>query len=162
MGLPLSFIATVIVALFVSWLYFVGQDTLLTTLDDPDRNRVAVQLAKDYASDAVDGQVKLYVKESNVEPALSKVVLRTRPVTVYKPRFIETFMKSRFSLDDLSVEWDELVVSGPDIEDRHTLQQLAMMSGNAYALPGQKNWYDLDEAWNQVRPALFGPQGRPC
>lgn len=39
---------------------------------------------------------------------------------------------------------------GPDIEDRHTLSQLARISGNAYALPGQKNWYDIDSAWNVV------------
>ncbi|KAF8635487.1 hypothetical protein AX17_003877 [Amanita inopinata Kibby_2008] len=31
------------------------------------------------------------------------------------------------------------------------------MAGNAYALPGQSNWYDVDEAWNQSFP--FGWDG---
>ncbi|PAV23688.1 alpha beta-hydrolase [Pyrrhoderma noxium] len=61
-------------------------------------------------------------------------------------------MQARFSNEDISIIWDEVQVDGPDIEDRHTLQQLAMMSGNAYALPGQKNWYDLDGAWNESLP----------
>ncbi|KIY43466.1 alpha/beta-hydrolase [Fistulina hepatica ATCC 64428] len=45
------------------------------------------------------------------------------------------------------VEWDLHDVVGPDIEDQHTLVQLARMSGNAYALPGRSNWYDIDPAW---------------
>ena len=49
------------------------------------------------------------------------------------------------------VVWEPVRMYGPDIENRHTLQQLARMSGNAYALPEEKNWYDLDEAWSQVR-----------
>jgi lipase ATG15 len=48
------------------------------------------------------------------------------------------------------VEWDRIETLGPDVEDRHTLAQLARMSGNAYAIPGQKNWYDVDGAWNTV------------
>ncbi|KAG6910289.1 hypothetical protein DXG01_011686 [Tephrocybe rancida] len=45
-----------------------------------------------------------------------------------------------------------MTVLGPDVEDRHTLSQLARMSGNAYALPGQKNWYEVDMAWNSSFP----------
>ena len=48
------------------------------------------------------------------------------------------------------VQWDQVKVLGPDVGDRHTISQLARMTGNAYALPGQKNWYDIDEAWNVV------------
>ncbi|KAH9981326.1 Alpha/Beta hydrolase protein [Lactifluus volemus] len=47
---------------------------------------------------------------------------------------------------------------GPDVEDRHTLSQLARISGNAYALPGQSNWYDIDSAWNISFP--FGWEDR--
>ncbi|THH07288.1 hypothetical protein EW145_g3473 [Phellinidium pouzarii] len=61
-------------------------------------------------------------------------------------------MEARFNSGNVTIEWDQVEVEGPDVEDRHTLQQLAMMSGNAYALPGQKNWYDLDEAWNTSLP----------
>lgn len=76
--------------------------------------------------------------------------LKAVPTTIYRPR----------SMQDLHhTPWDPIEVLGPDIEDRHTLSQLARMSGNAYALPGQKNWYDLDSAWNIVsRHRLEPPQ----
>jgi lipase ATG15 len=67
--------------------------------------------------------------------------LKAVPTTIYRPR----------SIQDLHhTPWDRIEVLGPDIEDRHTLSQLARISGNAYALPGQKNWYDIDSAWNVV------------
>jgi hypothetical protein len=69
--------------------------------------------------------------------------LKAVPTTIYRPR----------SVPDLQhTAWDPIEVLGPDIEDRHTLSQLARISGNAYALPGQKNWYDIDSAWNFVSP----------
>jgi len=43
-------------------------------------------------------------------------------------------------------------IEGPDIEDRLTLLELAKMTGNAYALPGHSNWYDLDDMWNTSFP----------
>lgn len=76
--------------------------------------------------------------------------LKAVPTTIYRPRSIE---------NSHNTPWDPVEVLGPDIEDRHTLSQLARMSGNAYALPGQKNWYDLDSAWNFVsRHPLELPQ----
>lgn len=83
--------------------------------------------------------------------------LKTRPVTVYRPRSQEALQRSRVRamrgepIDD-EVEWEEVRMAGPYIEDKHTLSQLARMTGNAYALPGQKNWYDIDVTWNTVRP----------
>ncbi|TRM62573.1 Alpha/Beta hydrolase protein [Schizophyllum amplum] len=50
------------------------------------------------------------------------------------------------------VEWDRVEILGPDVEDRHTLAQLSRMAGNAYALPDQSSWYDLDPAWNTSFP----------
>jgi lipase ATG15 len=67
--------------------------------------------------------------------------LKAVPTTVYRPRYLQ---------DLHNATWDLTEVLGPDIEDRHTLSQLARMSGNAYALPGQKNWYEIDSAWNDV------------
>ena len=58
----------------------------------------------------------------------------------------------RLQPDIEEVEWEEVRLAGPYIEDKHTLSQLARMTGNAYALPGQKNWYDIDVTWNTVRP----------
>ena len=67
--------------------------------------------------------------------------LKAVPTTVHRPRFVQ---------DLRHTPWDPIEVLGPDIGDRHTLSQLARISGNAYALPGQKNWYDIDSAWNIV------------
>ncbi|KAI9446491.1 alpha/beta-hydrolase [Lactarius indigo] len=69
--------------------------------------------------------------------------LRAVPTTVYRPRSQESLKHPA---------WEPVEVLGPDVQDRHTLSQLARISGNAYALPGQKNWYDVDSAWNLSFP----------
>lgn len=88
--------------------------------------------------------------------------IQTTPTIVYKPRFLEFLHKTRLrSLQHSEcqaqaangterLEWDAVQVQGPHVGDRHTLAQLARMAGNAYALPGQKNWYEVDSAWNTV------------
>jgi lipase ATG15 len=68
--------------------------------------------------------------------------LKAVPTTIYRPKSVHDLQHTP--------AWDPIEVLGPDIEDRHTLSQLARMSGNAYALPGQSNWYDIDSAWNVV------------
>jgi putative lipase involved disintegration of autophagic bodies len=89
---------------------------------------------------------------SNDEPSMT---LKAIPTTVYRPRSLEALhharLRSLYSGESEAVEWDQVEVLGPDIEDKHTLAQLARMAGNAYALPGQKNWYEVDMAWNTVR-----------
>ncbi|KAF9532216.1 Alpha/Beta hydrolase protein [Crepidotus variabilis] len=96
------------------------------------------------------------------QPRLSsssnRLTLGTRQTTVYRPRSLDVLHKVRLrSLQHSQSEserplWDKLVVEGPDVEDLHTLAQLARMSGNAYALPGQSNWYDVDGSWNRSFP----------
>ncbi|PPR01090.1 hypothetical protein CVT26_015996 [Gymnopilus dilepis] len=84
----------------------------------------------------------------------SSLSIKSRPTVIYRPRSLEVLHRTRLrSLRDAEsdleqVVWDEVEVDGPDVEDLHTLAQLARMSGNAYALPGQKNWYDVDQVWN--------------
>jgi len=82
-------------------------------------------------------------------PTLS---LKTRPVTVYRPKSLDAHERARFrSLhhgETEPIEWEEAIVSGPDVGDRHTLSQLARMTANAYQLPGHKNWYELDASWD--------------
>ena len=76
--------------------------------------------------------------------------VKTRPITVYRPRSLVVLHNARLrslKRQESAVEqpiWDPVAVEGPDVEDMHTLAQLARMSGNAYALPGQPNWYDVD------------------
>ncbi|PSR83083.1 hypothetical protein PHLCEN_2v5887 [Hermanssonia centrifuga] len=83
-------------------------------------------------------------------------VLSARPTTVWRPRDPNAYQHARLrSLrleEDEAVEWEQIEMLGPDVEDKHTLGQLARMTGNAYALPGEKNWYDLDVAWNTSFP----------
>ncbi|EKM82470.1 hypothetical protein AGABI1DRAFT_34300 [Agaricus bisporus var. burnettii JB137-S8] len=79
-------------------------------------------------------------------------------MTVYRPRSLETLHNARrqsmrYGESPVEpLEWDVKEVLGPDVENRHTLAQLARMSGNAYALPGLPNWYEVDQAWNQSFP----------
>lgn len=92
--------------------------------------------------------------QSTGTTATSTFVLKARPTTIVRPRSPDILQRARLrSLrygQSERVEWDKIDIIGPDIEDRHTLAQLARMTGNAYALPGQKNWYDVDPAWNSV------------
>lgn len=80
--------------------------------------------------------------------------LKSRQTTVHRPRSLTVLHRARLrSLhfgESEKVDWDSTEVQGPDVEDKHTLAQLARMSGNAYAMPGQKSWYDVDQAWNTV------------
>lgn len=89
-------------------------------------------------------------------PSFSSKV-KTRPMTIYRPRSLDILHNARLlslQRQESAVEqpiWDSIQVEGPDVGDLHTLAQLARMSGNAYALPGQRNWYDVDQVWNNVR-----------
>ncbi|KAH9952107.1 alpha/beta-hydrolase [Amylocystis lapponica] len=96
-------------------------------------------------------------------PLSHTITLQARPTTVYRPRSTAALQSARLvSLHNgerQEVEWDEVELRGPDIEDKHTLSQLARMTGNAYALPGKKNWYDIDPAWNNASLLTFFPFG---
>ena len=85
--------------------------------------------------------------------------VHARPTTVYRPRSQAGLQRARLrSLhhsESEKVEWETAEMLGPDIEDRHTLAQLARMTANAYALPGEQNWYDIDTNWNNV--CVFHP-----
>ncbi|SRR5258706_5350707 len=79
--------------------------------------------------------------------------LRTRKQLVKRPKSkVEHQIARKARRND--VEWDDADVVVPDMEHRETLLELAKVTGNAYALPGSKDWYDLDARWNSVR-ALF-------
>ena len=86
--------------------------------------------------------------------AAPSVILKTRPTIVYRPSSLDALHHARLrSLHDHQseiVEWNRFEILGPDVEDLHTLTQLARMAGNAYAFPGRSNWYDVDPAWNLV------------
>ncbi|KAG2077967.1 hypothetical protein BDR04DRAFT_437919 [Suillus decipiens] len=80
------------------------------------------------------------------------ISLKARPITVYRQKSLNAYehalLRSLLHAETEPIEWEQVVVSAPDIEDRHTLSQLARMTTNVYQLPGHKNWYDLDSSWN--------------
>ncbi|KAF8609879.1 alpha/beta-hydrolase [Ceratobasidium sp. AG-I] len=82
----------------------------------------------------------------------SSFKLRTRTQTVHQPRFPNDVMRIRersLRLQESEViEWDQKEVIAPDVTDRETLQELAKMTGNAYAQPGHSNWYNMSSRWN--------------
>ncbi|TFK92300.1 alpha/beta-hydrolase [Polyporus arcularius HHB13444] len=84
------------------------------------------------------------------------VTLQATPTTVYRPRSVAAYQDARLrslqSEESVPVEWEQVQVLAPNVQDKHTLSQLARMTGNAYALPGRPNWYDIDPAWNTSFP----------
>lgn len=56
------------------------------------------------------------------------------------------------SLSNKSVDitWEEEVIVGPDVTNREALYMLAKMANNAYVLPDESEWYDLEGKWNLV------------
>jgi len=112
-----------------------------------------------YASSLSFHQRHLELTSSSSSHALPlSPAVKARPTIVYRPRSLEALHRTRLrSLYHAQSElepliWDPVNISGPDIEDLHTLTQLARMSANAYASPEHKTWYDVDNAWNYVRP----------
>ncbi|KAG9018714.1 putative lipase atg15 [Tulasnella sp. 427] len=84
-------------------------------------------------------------------------VLKTKPMRVRRPRSQTAFhaarQDSRINGITRCLDWDDIEVPGPDIEDRETLLELAKITGNAYALDsGSRNWYPLDGKWNSSTP----------
>ena len=94
------------------------------------------------------------------------VTLQATPTTVYRPRSVAAYQDARLrslqSQESVPVEWEQVQVLAPNVQDRHTLSQLARMTGNAYALPGRPNWYEIDPAWNTVRRPSFCSPSRLC
>lgn len=105
-----------------------------------------------------------FIKDPQYELSL-QIPIKSRSTKVFRPRSLAALhharLRSLHNQESETVEWEELYVSGPDVEDRHTLSQLARMSGNAYALPGQRNWYEVDATWNQVRHAFVSKMWNP-
>lgn len=122
-------------------------------VDAPERySSVSFGLRHTYSqSDESASPSFAHVEQSHLQATHT---LQARPTTVYRPRSQAALERARLRslhhAESEKVEWDEVDILGPDIENRHTLSQLARMTGNAYALPG-RGWYDIDQTWNTVR-----------
>ena len=85
---------------------------------------------------------------------LSTYALRSRRVKAHRPNSLDAFHAARVRSmrfqETEAIDWDEIEVEGPDVEDRETLLLLAKMTNNAYLAPGEQGWYELGERWNVV------------
>lgn len=81
--------------------------------------------------------------------------ISTRQTTVYRPESPTAFHRARLrSIRQQQSEplgWTAGDVSGPDVNDRETLLELAKMTNNAYLEPDEKGWYELGNNWTVVR-----------
>ena len=146
-----------IIAPLISLLLF----SLALTVATPVRTSISFELHDEYTLRLQDeefhnlSQVAFDVSDAGTRHPLGTATLQALPTTVYRPRDRGAFQHARLrslrSQENEPIEWEEVELLAPDVQDKHTLTQLARMTGNAYALPGRPNWYEVDPAWNTVR-----------
>lgn len=91
--------------------------------------------------------------EDYTAAGFNPALLRTRKRRIARPKSNVAYQIARKARKN-DIEWDEGEVVMPDVEHRETLLEMAKITGDAYALPGSKSWYDLDARWNSVRLPL--------
>ena len=108
--------------------------------------------------DSAQARLQVNPPSEGGSPTSVSFAVRASPTTVWQPKDPDVVQRARWRSMHLeeseAVEWEEVRMLAPDVEDKHTLAQLARMSGNAYAVPGESNWYELDRTWNRVRVAI--------
>ncbi|KAI0807737.1 alpha/beta-hydrolase [Fomes fomentarius] len=129
------------------------------TINVSTRTSIAFELQNDYTPVFNDDdltQIAFDILNTSEAPTSTAVTLRATPTTVYRPRSVSAYQHARLrslqSQESEAVEWERVKVLAPDVQDKHTLSQLARMTGNAYALPGRPNWYEIDPVWNTSFP----------
>lgn len=129
-------------------------------LGDVEASTLTFQLTGEYVTairPEADNEVELLYDPLSTS---STSTLKAIPTAVYRPESYEAIDRARTSSQteakSIPIQWHETWVLGPDVTDRHTLRQLARMSSNAYHLPGQKQWRDLDPSWNINSSFPFG------
>ncbi|KAG6335852.1 hypothetical protein ID866_3242 [Astraeus odoratus] len=97
-------------------------------------------------------EIRLLYDPTSSQSSPLALSLKATPTSVYRPESVQAIEQaryaSRFEAKSIPIRWHKTWVLAPDVTDRHTLGQLARMGANAYQLPGNKNWYELDYAWN--------------
>lgn len=79
----------------------------------------------------------------------------TKRISTFRPPSFQAHEAARLRsirhAQSTDFAWWEDEIIGPDVEQRETLLELAKMTNNAYVTPDDAAWYELDEAWNDVR-----------
>ncbi|TFK34831.1 Alpha/Beta hydrolase protein [Crucibulum laeve] len=84
------------------------------------------------------------------------------PTRIHVPRppsheaFTTARLNSFYGIQE-SLDWKDVEVGGPDVEDREVLLTLAKMTSNSYYEPGHAEWYDLGDNWNKTKPFGWDP-----
>lgn len=99
--------------------------------------------------------------------------IRTRRIKTWKPKDITPYIQAHNAGDAFgvqetskSMDWDEIEVDAPDVEDRETLLTLAKMASRAYDIPkngSDKDWivdgmgkWNLSESFGWVEDGIRG------
>ncbi|GAW00211.1 alpha beta-hydrolase [Lentinula edodes] len=87
--------------------------------------------------------------------------IEARPVSSYRgPNYedqrVARVQSMKFGQSQ-SLNWEQEIVPGPNVESRETLLELAKMSNNAYVEVGDPAWYELGEEWNTTYPFGWEP-----
>ncbi|KAF9818844.1 hypothetical protein IEO21_02500 [Rhodonia placenta] len=98
-------------------------------------------------------------------PALESLrpqhTLGTRLIRSRRPSSLAAFSdaraRSRKYAESVPIDWDDDDVTGPDVESRETLLEIAKMTNNAYLEPAEAGWYDLGGGWNVTYPVGWEP-----
>ncbi|KAJ3874996.1 alpha/beta-hydrolase [Lentinula edodes] len=87
--------------------------------------------------------------------------IESRPVSSYRgPNYENQWVARVQSMkfgQSQSLNWEQEIVPGPNVESRETLLELAKMSNNAYVEVGDPGWYELGEEWNTTYPFGWEP-----
>ncbi|KAJ3810694.1 alpha/beta-hydrolase [Lentinula aff. lateritia] len=74
----------------------------------------------------------------------------------YEDQLVARVQSMKFGQSQ-SLNWEQEIVPGPNVESRETLLELAKMSNNAYVEVGDPAWYELGEEWNTTYPFGWEP-----
>jgi lipase ATG15 len=82
--------------------------------------------------------------------AHQRQILIDRSLRNLEDHHSQLLLNNNITLMNSQLDWDEFETVLPDVTDIETLASLAMMTNNAYTLPGDDRWYDPGGAWNLV------------
>ncbi|PLW50193.1 hypothetical protein PCASD_01901 [Puccinia coronata f. sp. avenae] len=80
--------------------------------------------------------------------AHQRQILIDRSLRNLEDHHSQLLLNNNITLMNSQLDWDEFETVLPDVTDIETLASLAMMTNNAYTLPGDDRWYDPGGAWN--------------
>jgi hypothetical protein len=102
-----------------------------------------------FATDLSESDALIMPTDSSFSPSLT---IKTTTRKLLRPRtkiyHLNATRAERMAFNS-GIEWEDVDVEVPDINDRETLKTLAKMTSNAYVLPDSTEWWGLDE-WNHV------------